>query len=60
MAGICTRCGYLSDDGEVHDCTDAHVAIGKKAWAMAQDQAVADGEIQMSDVTPVLITPKEL
>lgn len=52
--GICCRCGYLTDDGdmakgiqpEVHECNDAHVLIGKKAREEAQAKLIADGVLE--------------
>jgi hypothetical protein len=47
--GICTRCGYLTNDKikEVHECSDAYVSVGKEAWKMAQDSAVVKGMIDV-------------
>ena len=48
--GICTRCGYLTDDTtippEVHECNAAHVAIGKKSREIAQKELIKDGIIE--------------
>jgi hypothetical protein len=49
--GICTSCGYLTDDSikppEVHECNAAHIAVGKKSREMAKQELIKDGIIEV-------------
>ena len=60
--GICTSCGYLSDENEAHECSPAHILIGKKARQVAQDALVFDGVLVMdgAEISVVEIPMKEL
>lgn len=51
--GICTRCGYITADGEfpatgeVHECNPAYVKVAKKSWEMAVQESIKDNLIEI-------------
>jgi len=63
--GICTKCGYLTKDGdsntlagaEDHKCSEDFIKVTKVGWKIATDAAIAAGTIDADSVKPKIEEP---